>query len=303
MPEVSLWQLTLEPSGQFFDPARLATNLFMVSIRIFNEVTNIEGEKELDPAMFQEMNHQKHRFKLWGANFDAREGGLDEHYEGADHLKETLFRVLRRMAEALTTMAHHTSLAEELTDVFQEIEELKSQVSQVIDKRATDEDDERRTSSRSSVSFPRITLDDFSSSESEGSSQDEDSHLEEAAKDVEFSNDLLFQLGPALHDNAERAALRRERSEVYDEGSQQMMHTGAGPYIASVLESFPSINPELARRLGEANQARYYRLQKARDEAALRPDESEIGTYFWIGSCCFHTVFRGTLPCSFVHRL
>lgn len=253
MPEVSLWQLTLEPSGQFLDPGRLATNLFMICIRIFNELTGIE-DKEFDPAMLQVLNHQKHRFKLWGANFDAREGGLDEHYEGADHLRETLFRVLRRMAEALVTMAHQTSLAEDLTDVFQQIEELKSQVSQVIDKRAMDEDaDERRIFSRSAISFPRISLDDFSSTESEGSSQDEGSQLEEAAKDVEFSNDLLFQLGPALHDNAERAALKREMSGVHDERSQQMLHTGAGPYIASVLESYPSINPELARRLGEAN--------------------------------------------------
>ena len=214
MTEISLWQLTLEPPGQILDPERLATNLFLNSVHILNELTK-NGEMDFSPAMIQRLNHQKHSYKLWCSDLDAREGGLDDKLVGTSHVKGTLLRILRRMAEALVVMAQQTSLAEGLVDVFQQIEELNFQVSQVIDKSAIDEDENKyRALSSSAISFPEINLDDLSSSESESSSQEDVFKIEEAAGDIELSNDLLCQLGPALHDCADRAAAKREKLGV-----------------------------------------------------------------------------------------
>ena len=264
MTEISLWQLALEPQGQLLDPERLATNLFTCSVHIFNELT--KQEMDFSPALFKALNHEKHRYKLWCSDFDAGEGGLDDKLVGTYHVKETLLAVLRRMAEALVTLASQTSLAEELDDIYEQIETLKAQVSQIIDKQTIFQDDTEHET------FPEISLDDLSSSGSEDSSQDDISKIDEALSNIELSNDLLCELGPALHDSAERAAAKRDRIEVSDDQNQQ---TSAGPYIANILEIFPSIDRELARRLGEANRDRYNRLQRARDEAITRSDESE----------------------------
>ena len=269
MTEISTWQLALEPQDQLLDPERLATNLFTKSVHIFNELTKQE-RMDLSSAVFNALNHQKHRYKLWCSDFDADEGGLDDKLVGTNHVKETLLVVLRRMAEALITLASQTSLADELDDICGQIETLNAQVSQVIDKQTIFQDDTENET------FPEIYLDELSSSGSEDSNLEEVSKVDEAISNIELSNDLLGQLGPALHDSAERAAAKRDRNEASDNQNQQtILQTGAGPYIASILEIFPSIDRELARRLGEANRDRYNRLQRSRDEATTRSDESE----------------------------
>ena len=263
-----MWQLALEPQDQLLDPERLATNLFTKSVHIFNELTKQE-RMYLSPTVFNALNHQKHRYKLWCSDFDADQGGLDDKLVGSHHVKETLLAVLRRMAEALVTLATETSLAQELHNICEQIETLKAQVSQIIDKQTIFQDDTKHET------FPEINLDELSSSGSEDSSQEDISKIDEALSDIQLSNDLLGQLGPALHDSAERAAAKRDRNEASDNCNQQrMLQTSAGPYIANILELFPSIDRELARRLGEANRDRYNRLQRSRDEASTRSDES-----------------------------
>ena len=269
MTEISTWQLALEPQDQLLDPERLATNLFTKSVHIFNELTKQE-RMDLSPAVFNALNHQKHRYKLWCSDFDADEGGLDDRLIGTNHVKETLLTVLRRMAEALVTLASQTILAEELDDICEQIETLNAQVSQVIDKQTAFQGDTENET------FPEINLDELSSSGSEDSDLEEISKIDEAISNIELSNDLLGQLGPALHDSAERAAAKQDRNEAPDNHNQQtILQTGAGPYIASILEIFPSIDRELARRLGQANRDRYNRLQRSRDEAITQSDESE----------------------------
>lgn len=269
MTEISLWQLALEPQGQLLDPERLATNLFTSSIHLFNELTK-QGRMDFSPAVLNALNHQKYRYKLWCSDFDAGEGGLDDKLVGTNQVKETLLAVLRRMADALVTLASQISLAEEFDGICEQIEVLRAQVSQIIDKQSLLQDDAEHET------YPDINIDDFSSSGSEGSSQEEISKIDEALSNIELSNDLLCELGPALHDSAERAAGKRDRNAESDNHNQQtMLQTGARPYIANILEIFPSIDGELARRLGEANRDRYNRLQRARDEATTRSDESE----------------------------
>lgn len=45
----------------------------------------------------------------------------------------------------------------------------------------------------------------------------------------------------------------------------QLFENTAWPYISSVMEKYPSTKPDFARRLGEANERRYKRLQQKRE--------------------------------------
>ena len=140
---------------------------------------------------------QKDRYKLWGGNFNAQSGGLEKLLDGAGRMRETVLPILCRIAEDTVVIARQSNLAEALEAVFQQIEEIKKQVGDMgTGKPALFEDD------------------DFSSSESEGSRKADVSAVAEALKDIEFSNDLLYKLGPALYENAERMASRRRDSST-----------------------------------------------------------------------------------------
>ena len=206
MTEISIWQGTIEPSHPLLDPNRLATNIFDHAVQLFTKLSK-SGEIFSEPDIHRRLIEQKDRYKLWGNDFDASEGGLDEHLVGTERMRDTLLPILCRMTEALITMARHIGLEGKLEAVFQQFEELKIQVQAVTAKHAPiEEDSDDEHPGRSMRSLPAISLDDFSSSESEGSSYQEMSEIQESLINVEHANDLLFRLGPTLYDNAERLA-------------------------------------------------------------------------------------------------
>ena len=269
MSQISLWQLTLEPSSHSLDPDRIATNLFTLSVQIFTELAS-NGGQYFDDLALEKLIYQKDRYRVWGANLDARDGGLDGIVVDAELLRKALLPLLCRMAKALVDLACRTNLRVALADVFQQINELESYVHSLLNEADSD-----HGLSQSDDVLPAITVDDFSSSGSEASSQEEVSEIQEALEDLEFRNDLLYKLAPALYDSAEMAMPIPDSSKSDDARNYQMLQTRAWPYITSVLEAYPSIDQSLARRLGEANEFRYIRLQKHREMASIRENTSE----------------------------
>lgn len=273
MTDISSWRQTLEPSGQLFDPGRIATIIFGHTLRIFTELTDGEQYTSLEPAIFEALSEQKDRYKLWGSNFNAQNGGLDKFLDGASRMRETLLPILCRMAEATVAMARQSNLPEALEAVFQQIEEIKKQVGNIGTRKSASfegNDDERL--GRLDDLAQTFTLDDFSSSESEGSSHEEVSGVAEALKDIEFTNDLLYNLGPALYDNAERMATK-QRDSSFDVNKDQV--TMQVWYTNSILSAYPSIETGLARRLGEAMEIRVHRLEAARTQANEQFSDSD----------------------------
>ena len=274
MTDISSWQQTLEPSGRLLDLESIATITYGHTIRIFAELTNGEEYISLEPAILEALHEQKDRYKLWGSNFNAQNGGLDKFLDGASRMRETLLPILCRMAEATVAMARQSNLPEALEAVYQQIEEIKKQVVTIgTGKPASFEDNDDERLGRLDDLAQTLTIDDFSSSESEDSSHEEVSAVAEALKDIEFSNDLLYNLGPALYDNAERRATKLRDSSIDVNKYQVTMQVW---YTNSILSAYPSIEKALARRLGEAMEIRVHRLEEARTQANKQSSESDI---------------------------
>ena len=273
MTDISSWRQTLEPSGRLLDPERIATIIFGHTIRIFTELTNGETYVSLEPAILDALNEQKDRYKLWGSNFNAQNGGLDKFLDGASRMRETLLPILCRMAGATVAMARQSNLPEALEAVYQQTEEIKKQVGNIgPGKPASFEDDDDERLGRLDDLAQTFTIDDFSSSESEGSSHEEVSVVAEALQDIEFSNDLLYNLGPALYDNAERTATKQRYSNMDVNKDQATMQVW---YTNSILSAYPSIETALARRLGEAMEIRVHRLEESRTQANKLSSDSD----------------------------
>ncbi|CAF9911705.1 MAG: hypothetical protein HETSPECPRED_000422 [Heterodermia speciosa] len=274
MTDISSWRQTLEPSGRPLDPEGIATIIFGHTIRIFAELTNDEEHISLEPAILEALNEQKDRYKLWGSNFNAQSGGLDKFLDGAGRMREALLPILCRIAEATVAIARQSNLPEALEAVFQQIEEIKKQAGDIgTGKPASfeDDDDDERMGRLEDLA-QTLTIDDFSSSESEDSSNEDVSAVAEALKDIEFLNDLLYNLGPALYDNAERMASKQRDSSIDVNKGQVTMQVW---YTNSILSAYPSIEIVLARRLGEAMESRVHRLEEARTQAHKQSSESD----------------------------
>ena len=76
MADVSRWQQDLENHDTFLDPSRLTTNLYECYVQIFKALIG-HMQQDSNHAYFRRFQHQMYRFRLWGSNFDAQEGGLD----------------------------------------------------------------------------------------------------------------------------------------------------------------------------------------------------------------------------------
>lgn len=80
--------------------------------------------------------------------------------------------------------------------------------------------------------------------------------LKSSVAELSLYNDLLLDLTPALNNPAgnDPSIELREGIEVID--------TPARPFVLSILRNFPSLNNNLATRLGEANFQRVKRLSE-----------------------------------------
>lgn len=274
MADVPSWQLTIQPSDHLLHPDRVATNLYGCSLRILTELVD-NGEEDLEPTLLEGLFYQEQRLKLWGNNFDAREGGLDERLIGLDDLKEDLLPLLIRLADTLTDIGRLLSIGPDLEGIYLQIEDLRTQVSDVIDNSAAGEDIAQI------ISGDLYSADSNDDSDVSGSdiSSDEDSFkLEQSIEDLEMRVDLLYRLGHALYEPANRASGPSDRiigNSISDPSNKHFLNNTAGPRILRIIDTYPSIDKTLARRLGEANEARYNRLREARDRTAILAYETD----------------------------
>lgn len=272
MADVPSWQLTIQPSDQFLHPDRVATNLYQCSLKILTELVE-GGEEELGATKLECLFDQEQRLRLWGNNFDAREGGLDECLVGADEMKEDLLPLLLRLADTLVELLRLLDLGQGLQDVCSRIEDLRMQVFDVIDAPVIGDSTENMCGDTSSSG----STDGSSSSGSDISSDGEAFKLEQLIEDLEMHIVLLYRLGPVLYDPADKApgALDYPRGAIYDQPNGSLLSNTAGPRILKIVDTYRSIDRNFARRLGEANEIRYNRLREARDKAKLQSYESD----------------------------
>lgn len=289
MADISSWRLTLESSGFVVDPDRLATDLYESSLRIFFRLIEYPSE---NPADIRAIRTQLQRYRLWGCDFDAREGGLDQKIARSERLKDALLPVLVRMAEALLEIAYRKCLATELEDIFYKIRALSDQCPRIgggKDLQINDNDIDP---------FQLLSvLDEITSSGSETSIIHESDEVEELLGNIQSCNDCLFRLGSVLQDSAEEVLPEAKQPQDTNLSTPDLVHNTAWAYISGVLEAYPSIDPQLARRLGEANEERYNRLQRRREIACAKchaKHEDSIGEGSDKSSSCERTTQRAS---------
>lgn len=277
MASIASWQReAVDYPGFAADPDRLATNFFELSVQIFLFLLGKhEKDHDLD-SYLQQIRHQAQRYSLWGSNFDAREGGLDEKLTGADRLKETLLPILSEMAETLASLGRIVDKKLVLRDVY-DIVQMLSEQNEALFRRVPEDDIEEDDIEADARELSRMSLDDVRSEKSEGSGTEEPTEIENLIQDVENYNDCLFGLGSVLANPAEAVVVEsslRSQPDVHNALSTNV----AWPYIASVIEAFPSIDNDFARRLGQANRERYERLRLQREFHAKSSPQLEIET-------------------------
>lgn len=270
MTDITLWQAALEPSGYVVDPDKLATDLYECSLIIF---VRLVQPTQASSTLVPRIRTQLQRFQLWGNDFDAREGGLDEKIVHSDRLKDALLPLLGRMADALVKIAHRRGQDMELEDLTVKVKMLNDQCLTANGRRyAHGEEAEGDLFQIASI------LDEITSSGSEISSIDEAREIDELLKDVKSCNDCLFDIGSVLQDSAERIVPNSEKIHDSTAVTNELLHNTAWPFISNVLEAYPSIDRDFAQRLGGANERRYNRLQTQRSKAADDDHSSETNT-------------------------
>ena len=246
------------------DPNRLVTGLYECCLQVF--LCFVKGPVPgLDSSIQGRLHTQARKFKLWGSSFNAREGELDQKLVGADRLKNALLPILSGMGETLVTLARKLNKAEELADTCSQFRLLKVQVSEVTTQSCPNDDD----------AFSEISLDELSSLGSGDSSVDEMAELEDLLRDIQSYNACLYGLSLVLEDSAEKAIPGVDDSQSLEVSNRELLKNSAWPYITSIIETYPSIDRTFARRLGEANQLRYARLQAWRDRAQAGPTDTD----------------------------
>ena len=155
----------------------------------------------LTSSSSQRLRTQVQKLSLWGSDFDVSGGFLATERFGADRLSNALLSILEELAGTLITLAQQFPSEEKLSEITLRASILKEQASRAVS---------RPTPHRDDHGVCNFTVDDFSSSGSEGPSDDEVDQVEDLIKDVQFHNDCLYGLGPVLHNPAERVGQRSE---------------------------------------------------------------------------------------------
>jgi len=267
MTDINLWQQTLEPSGYVVNADKLATDLYECSLIIF---LGLIRQSSTEPAFLQHIRTQLQRFRLWGSDFDAQEGGLDERIVNSDRLKDVLLPILGRMADALVKIARRRSQDIELEEVILRVRLLNEQSMEANVQTAPGGEDVEPEGLQLT-----LILDDITSSGSEDSIIDEPREIDELLQDVGSSNDCLFKLGSVLQDSAESIVPNPGNVHGSTAVNLSLLRNIAWPYISNILETYPSIDRDFARRLGEANERRYNRLQTQRNKTVTEDNGSE----------------------------
>ena len=253
--DVSSW---LAKSGSAPDNVSLAAGLYECCIHIFSCLFSTRLPPP-DQHLLKRLQTQGWRFKLWGFNYGADDGTLDETLCKSDRLRNVLLSVLVRMGETLIILAERLKQEEEVATMRPRISTLGRQALVSIVEPGTREDKNDMNV------YQDISLDDLSSTDSDASSDDGEMEFEELVLDLESHNSCLYGLGSVIQDPAE--SLYPESDTVSSERLlkiQEMFTNTAWPYINRIIAAYPSIDINFARRLGEANEWRYNSLLQNR---------------------------------------
>ena len=275
MTDIISWQSTAKASSQLFHPDRWATDLYLCSLGILN---GLLSEKELDIPTDLSKNwvYQRQRLKLWGSDFDAAEGGLDERLKDAYCTKEVLLPLLLRLAEVLSSMARLTNMSDGLREHCKRVSELRAQVSEDLDGFAIEDTGQE--------DLLVVSADGSCSSGSDVSGHEEVLVYQELTERLVFEIDLLYRVGPSLYENVEREVIALEENEKIGAGDdpayQMFSKDTAWHFIKLVSDAYPSMKLELARRLGKANEMRFNRLNNARKQVPVYSPDPALDQSF-----------------------
>ena len=150
----------------------------------------------LTSSSSQRFRTQVQKLSLWGNDFEISQGYLHKLLFGADRLSNALLSTFEDLAGTLITLAQHLPFEDMLlSELLPPAQILKSRASKAVSRPTPHKDDD------GTVSF---TVDELSSSGSEGPVNDEMDQLEDLINDVQFHNDCLYGLGPVLQNPAEK---------------------------------------------------------------------------------------------------
>lgn len=258
MTDISLRQQSShEP---LFDTDRLVSNLYESCLQLF--LCLIKAQ-DCDASAIRRLRYRAQEFRLWGTTFDAHEGALDESIIDVPRLKRVLLPMLSGLGETLVNLSCRFHQDEMLVNLHAEVFVLKNQVSNIMDEFTWG-------GGHKPSEQPNTFFDEFSSEYSSSSINE----VEELLQDVQSYNSCLYELGDAvLKDSKEKLDVKK--NQMHDITNQDSSNNSALPYIANIIDEYPSIDKVFARRLGEANHLRYMRLKSRRDSAMARSHTTE----------------------------
>ena len=263
MADIASWQQVIEPVNDAFDPNSPATDLYEGCLDLLIRLARSQTQA-CHTVIIPRLRAEVQRFSLWGASFNAREGGLDCRIAEIDRLRNTLLPLLSGMSGSIVAICRQMRKEEEFWDACSRLQFLASEVEEARSKRNASEDEDLD-----------ISLDDLDFSQSDDSSSDGLTELEDLLRDVKSYNDCLYGLISVLETPAEDMFKDSTVLQTQLKSSTSMSNSAAWPFISSVIDVYPSIDREFARRLGEANRKRYSRLQRQRDRSEIISVESE----------------------------
>lgn len=194
----------MDDSDHALDRPSLATHLYECCFQLAVDILK-SPRPTLTSSSLQHFRTQVEKLSLWGSDFDVSQGFLHEHLLGADRLSNALLSVLEDLAGTLIALAKHLLLEEKLSENIARTHKLRGFASEAISRPTPDRHDD---------SLVNLTVDELSSSSSEGTSNDEADQLEDLIKDFQFHNDCLFGLGQVLREPAENVRYLNKKSSV-----------------------------------------------------------------------------------------
>ena len=200
--EASVEQKALDLSAFVFDPRRLITNLYESCLQLALDLAKHSGPT-LTSSLSLFLRTEAQKLRLWGSDFDASRGCLDERLLGADRLSNALLSILEELAGTLITLAQHFPSEDRLSTTITRAQILKEHASKVVSRLTPHTHDD---------GIGAFTVDDLSSAESEDSSSDEVDQLEDLIKDVQFHNNCLYGLGSVIQSPAEKVGYSNNTS-------------------------------------------------------------------------------------------
>ncbi|KAK0644629.1 hypothetical protein B0T16DRAFT_460662 [Cercophora newfieldiana] len=272
--KIDAWQSQTEHSASCLEPAdrSLPARLCAGILRLFREITHQTAKRNAAPKLISVgLERACGLITLWSNGYGIQEGNLDSVLAKSRSLRRSALRILSSIANTL-------------------IKRLVPQTGVTSDK--LDELTVRLAATNAEASYAIHSTDRVSDSSwsSDGSYDDfETDSLKEVLEDLKIDAQCLMDLDPLFMNPAlDLPVAKQTAAQTVDWAPEKA-------YCEKVRQRFPRASELLVSQLGEANWARYLRLQSQRnttEEPAQHGDqELESGT---IAASKFHDSGIGT---------